>query len=83
MALPITHAILQHLYKDLEYTVPTPRLLLVQGMEEISALRTDSGVEGGWAGLSPPSPSQAPIISACGIYKNNFKIVQKAATTAF
>lgn len=67
--LSITHTILQHPYKDLEYTMPTSRLFLVQRMEEISALRTDSGVEGGWAGLSPPRPSQAPIISAGSIYK--------------
>lgn len=51
MVLSITQATLHHPYMDLEYAVPTPRLLLVQGVEEISDLRTDSWVEGGCAVL--------------------------------
>lgn len=50
MVLTFSHPspTLQHPYVDLEYTVPTSRLLLGQKV----ALKNDSREDGGWAGLS-------------------------------
>lgn len=50
MVLTFSHPspMLQHPYMDLEYTVPTSRLLLGQEV----ALKTDSRGDGGWAELS-------------------------------